>query len=85
MKRFGLSLSDEVYNEFLRYFPDHGSRTVILRRCVIRLTERARTAGKVWDREVDNIVDNLAGRQNKTVEEIEKEIYGGEGETKWGY
>ena len=85
MKRFILTLTDEVYDEFLRYFSGHGSRTVILRRCVLRLTELAKTTGKIWDQEVDNITENLMSRQNKKVTEIEKEIQVDKERGKWEY
>ena len=84
MKRFGLSLSDEVYAEFLRYFPDYGSRSVILRRCIVRLTNHAKLTGRIWDREADEIADNILNRQSQSVQEIENEIYGNAGSKKEG-
>lgn len=46
MKRFSLIMPDVLYDEFYKLFPDHGQRTTILRRCVYRLCQEARTAGE---------------------------------------
>ena len=59
MKRFTLVMHDELHSEFYRYFPDHGSRTNILRRCVRRLIERAKVTGQLWEAEVEQIADTL--------------------------
>ena len=59
MKRFGLEMTDNTYNEFYRLFPDHGQRTSILRRCVHRLIRQAKIAGGVLPSDVDNTADNV--------------------------
>ena len=62
MKRFTLVLTDEQYEEFYRYFPDHGARTNLLRRCVHRLVGRAKVVGQLWDAEAVEIADQVYGR-----------------------
>ena len=62
MKRFTLVLTDEQYEEFYRYFPDHGARTNLLRKCVFRLVARAKVVGRVWDAEAGEVADQVFGR-----------------------
>lgn len=60
MRRFTLILDDEDYNEFLRCFPGHGTRTTLLRKAVHRLVKRAKEAGRIWDMDAEDVADNLA-------------------------
>ena len=59
MRRFPLTLSDEVYNDFLRCFPDHGERTALLRKFVLKMIKRAKLKGNIWETEFNNIVDEF--------------------------
>jgi hypothetical protein len=59
MRRFGLTLDDEMYNDFYRLFPDHGLRTSVLRRCVHRMVKRAKEVGGILPHEIKEVADNI--------------------------
>jgi hypothetical protein len=60
MKRFNLPLSDYIYDEFYRCFPDHGARTALLRTTVQRLIQRAKLkTGQVYKTDAVEIADKL--------------------------
>ena len=62
MKRFGLVMTDELYSEFYRIFPDHGMRTTVLRRCVQRMVNRA------------HLLSPACVMANDIADEVEKEV-----------
>lgn len=62
MRRFGVNLDDELFEEFLRHFPDYGVRTALVRRCIKRLVERAKVAKLVLDKEALDAADAVFSR-----------------------
>jgi hypothetical protein len=64
MKRFGLVMTDELYNDFYRIFPDHGMRTAALRKCVQRMVKRAHLLSTACV-----MVDDIADEVKKEMEE----------------
>jgi len=60
MKRFNLPLSDHLYTEFFRCFPDRGARTTLLRTTVHRLVQRAKLKnGQVYKEDALSIAEDL--------------------------
>ena len=64
MRRFGLSLEDDLYNDFYRLFPDHGLRTSVLRRCVHRIVKRAKEVGGILPHEIKEMADNIVKEES---------------------
>jgi metal-responsive CopG/Arc/MetJ family transcriptional regulator len=61
MKRFGFLLDDPLYDEFYRLFPDYGTRSSLMRKCVRLLVKKARGAERVWDKEIEEVTNHLVG------------------------
>lgn len=59
MKRFGLVMTDSLYAEFYRTFPDHGQRTNVLRKCVHRMIEQAKVVGSINKDSINSIADGV--------------------------
>jgi hypothetical protein len=59
MRRFGLTLDDDMYDDFYRMFPDHGLRTSVLRRCVHRMVKRAKEVGGILPQEITEAADKI--------------------------
>jgi hypothetical protein len=59
MKRFGLVMPDDLYDDFWRLFPDHGQRTSVLRRCVYRMVQRAKLTGYMGPMQINDIADEV--------------------------
>lgn len=59
MKRFGLVLDDKLYREFVQLFLDHGAKTAVLRKCVRRLVDRAKEAGGLLPKDIDEVADTV--------------------------
>jgi hypothetical protein len=44
-RRFNLVLNATLYEDFLRAYPNHGTRSEVLRACIKRLVEKRRLVG----------------------------------------
>ena len=60
MRRFGLVMSDDLYDELYRLYPDHGQRTSLLRRCVHGLIKQARIFGGALPNDAEGIGNRAA-------------------------
>jgi len=67
MRRFTLSLEDDLYESLLRAFPDFGVRTSILRRCVMRIIACAKA---------DQLTNQKAEEIAERVYELHKDYHG---------
>ena len=60
VKRFNLPLSDYLYDEFFRCFPDRGARTTLLRTAVHRLVQKAKLKnGQVYKEDALQVAEGL--------------------------
>lgn len=55
-KRFTLLLDDSLHEDFSRLFPDYGARSLLVRRFIRRVVERAKKQNPL-EREVCEVLD----------------------------